>query len=51
MQFLCIICLQEELNVVLFHIRDVSGTQKEVQKRLEVLQSESTKDVISFSHR
>ncbi|XP_042358714.1 rho guanine nucleotide exchange factor 33 [Plectropomus leopardus] len=41
---------KEELNVVLFHIKDVSGRQKEVQKRIELLQSENTKDIISVPH-
>lgn len=51
MQFLGIICFQEELNVVLFHIKDVSSRQREVQKKIELLQSENTKDLISVPHR
>lgn len=51
MQWLCIMCLQEELNVALFHIKDVSGRQREVQKRIEMLQSESSKEIISVPHR
>ncbi|KAM9345415.1 rho guanine nucleotide exchange factor 33 [Symphorus nematophorus] len=42
---------KEELNVVLFHIKDVSSRQREVQKRIEVLQAENTKDIISVPHR
>uniref|UniRef100_A0A8C4ET44 Rho guanine nucleotide exchange factor (GEF) 33 n=1 Tax=Dicentrarchus labrax TaxID=13489 RepID=A0A8C4ET44_DICLA len=41
---------QEELNVALFHIKDVSHRQREVQKRAELLQSENTKDIISVPH-
>lgn len=51
MQFLGMICLQEELNVALLHIKDVSSRQREVQKRIELLQSENTKDIISVPHR
>ena len=46
-----VICLQEELNVALFHIKDVSGRQKEVQKKIELLQSENNKDIISVPLR
>lgn len=46
-----IIRSQEELNVALFHIKDVSSRQREVQKRIELLQSENAKDVISVPHR
>lgn len=49
-QFLGIIHLQEELNVALFHIKDLSSRQREVQKRIELLQSENTRD-ISVPHR
>ncbi|XP_049927726.1 rho guanine nucleotide exchange factor 33 [Epinephelus moara] len=42
---------KEELNVVLFHIKDVSSRQREVQKKIELLQSENTKDLISVPHR
>ncbi|TMS04425.1 Rho guanine nucleotide exchange factor 33 [Larimichthys crocea] len=42
---------KEELNVALFHIKDVSSRQREVQKRIELLQSENAKDVISVPHR
>ncbi|XP_051275623.1 rho guanine nucleotide exchange factor 33 isoform X2 [Dicentrarchus labrax] len=42
---------KEELNVALFHIKDVSHRQREVQKRAELLQSENTKDIISVPHR
>ncbi|XP_041866566.1 rho guanine nucleotide exchange factor 33 isoform X2 [Melanotaenia boesemani] len=41
---------KEELNVALFHIKDVSSRQKEVQKRIELLQSEDSKDTISVQH-
>ncbi|XP_070697148.1 rho guanine nucleotide exchange factor 33 isoform X2 [Pempheris klunzingeri] len=41
---------KEELNVALFHIKDVSSRQREVQKRIELL-SETPKDVISVPHR
>ncbi|XP_013873031.1 rho guanine nucleotide exchange factor 33 isoform X2 [Austrofundulus limnaeus] len=42
---------KEELNVALFHIEDVSSRQAEVQKRTELLQFESNKDIISVPHR
>ncbi len=51
MQLLGIICLQEELNAALFHIKEVSSRQKEVQKKMEVLESENTKDIISVPYR
>ncbi|KAM6915806.1 uncharacterized protein arhgef33 [Xenentodon cancila] len=41
---------KEELNVALFHIKDVSSRQKEVQKKMELLQSENGKDIISAPH-
>ncbi|TKS85877.1 Rho guanine nucleotide exchange factor 33 [Collichthys lucidus] len=41
----------EELNVALFHIKDVSSRQREVQKRIELLQSENGNDVVSVPHR
>ncbi|XP_074531322.1 rho guanine nucleotide exchange factor 33 isoform X2 [Halichoeres trimaculatus] len=41
---------KEELNVALFHIKDVSSRQREVQKRIEQLQSEHIKDFISAPH-
>lgn len=47
----CIICSQEELNVALFHIKDVSSRQREVQKKVEELQLEKSKDTISAQHR
>lgn len=40
MWFLGVMCLQEELSVALFHIKDVSSRQREVQKRIEMLQSD-----------
>ncbi|XP_030603316.1 rho guanine nucleotide exchange factor 33 isoform X2 [Archocentrus centrarchus] len=40
---------KEELSVALFHIRDISSRQREVQKRIELLQSEN-KDFISVPH-
>lgn len=46
-----VICMQEELNVALFHIKDVSSRQREVQERVELLQPENTKDILSVSHR
>ncbi|XP_038593836.1 rho guanine nucleotide exchange factor 33 isoform X3 [Micropterus salmoides] len=42
---------KEELNVVFFHIKDVSSRQREVQKRIELLQTENTKDILSVSQR
>ncbi|XP_030298029.1 rho guanine nucleotide exchange factor 33 isoform X2 [Sparus aurata] len=42
---------KEELNVALFHIKDVSSRQREVQKRIEVLQSENPRDIMSVPHR
>lgn len=50
-QLFGIISLQEELNVALFHIKDVSSRQREVQKRIELLQSDNTKNNISFPRR
>lgn len=47
----CIICSQEELNVALFHIKDVSSRQREAQKKIEQLQLENGKDIISVQHR
>uniref|UniRef100_UPI0037E982C8 rho guanine nucleotide exchange factor 33 n=1 Tax=Semicossyphus pulcher TaxID=241346 RepID=UPI0037E982C8 len=41
---------KEELNVALFHVRDVSSRQREMQKRIELLQSENNKDFISVPH-
>ncbi|KAK2921643.1 hypothetical protein Q8A73_001128 [Channa argus] len=41
---------KEELNVALFHIKDVSSRQREVQKKIELLQSESIKDIFTFPH-
>ncbi|XP_039995640.1 rho guanine nucleotide exchange factor 33 [Xiphias gladius] len=41
---------KEELNVALFHIKDVSGRQREAQKRVELLQLENTKELISVPH-
>ncbi|XP_028280104.1 rho guanine nucleotide exchange factor 33 [Parambassis ranga] len=38
---------KEELNVALFHIKDMSSRQREVQKRMELLQSEN---IISVPH-
>ncbi|XP_037542940.1 rho guanine nucleotide exchange factor 33 [Nematolebias whitei] len=40
--------IKEELNVALFHIKDVSSRQMEMQKRMELLQFESNKDTISI---
>ncbi|KAF7220274.1 rho guanine nucleotide exchange factor 33 isoform X1 [Nothobranchius furzeri] len=40
---------KEELNVALFHIKEVSSRQKEVQKRMEQLPFEN-KDIISAPH-
>ncbi|XP_056291617.1 rho guanine nucleotide exchange factor 33 [Pseudoliparis swirei] len=42
---------QEELNAALLHIHDVSSRQREVQRRIELLSSESTKDFIFVPHR
>lgn len=47
----CIICSQEELNVALFHIKDVSSRQREVQKKIEQLQLENGKETTSVQHR
>ncbi|KAI4812879.1 hypothetical protein KUCAC02_024242 [Chaenocephalus aceratus] len=41
---------KEELNMALFHIKDVSNRQREVQKTIEMLQSENTQDILSASH-
>ncbi|XP_067466871.1 rho guanine nucleotide exchange factor 33 isoform X1 [Thunnus thynnus] len=41
---------KEELSVALFHIKDVSNRQREVMKRIELLQAENTKDIISVPH-
>ena len=51
MHLLGVICSQEELNVALFLIKDVSGRQREVQKRVELLQQENAKEFISAPHR
>lgn len=50
-QLLDVAALQEELNVALFHIKDVSSKQRDVQRRMELLQSDNNKDVITFPHR
>uniref|UniRef100_A0A674P5H2 DH domain-containing protein n=1 Tax=Takifugu rubripes TaxID=31033 RepID=A0A674P5H2_TAKRU len=42
---------KEELNVALFHIKDISSRQREVQKTIEHLQLENSKDIISVQHR
>ncbi|KAM7385320.1 hypothetical protein PAMP_001408 [Pampus punctatissimus] len=43
---------KEELSVALFHIKDVSNRQREVMKRIELLQPENTtKDIMSVPHR
>ncbi|XP_032408958.1 rho guanine nucleotide exchange factor 33 isoform X5 [Xiphophorus hellerii] len=42
---------KEELNVALFHIRDMSNRQREAQRRMELLQIESNKDIIPLPHR
>ncbi|KAM4729834.1 uncharacterized protein arhgef33 isoform 3-T3 [Anableps anableps] len=42
---------KEELNVALFHIRDMSNRQREAQRKMELLQIESNKDIISLPHR
>lgn len=49
--FLGIICPQEELDAALFHIKDVSSRQREVQKRIELLLSENTREIISVPYR
>ncbi|KAM7408380.1 hypothetical protein PAMA_002210 [Pampus argenteus] len=42
---------KEELSVALFHIKDVSNRQREVMKRIELLQPENTtKDIMSVPH-
>uniref|UniRef100_A0A096MEZ2 Rho guanine nucleotide exchange factor (GEF) 33 n=1 Tax=Poecilia formosa TaxID=48698 RepID=A0A096MEZ2_POEFO len=41
---------KEELNVALFHIRDMSNRQREAQRRMELLQIESNKDIIPLPH-
>ncbi|XP_040905220.1 rho guanine nucleotide exchange factor 33 [Toxotes jaculatrix] len=41
---------KEELNVALYHIKDVSSRQRDVQKRMDLLQSENTRDIISAPH-
>ncbi|XP_026165296.1 rho guanine nucleotide exchange factor 33 isoform X2 [Mastacembelus armatus] len=42
---------KDELNVAMFHIKEVSSRQREVQKRIELLQPENTKDIIVVPHR
>lgn len=37
--------------MALFHVKDVSGRQREVQKKMEQLQLENGKDVVSVQHR
>ncbi|XP_075902287.1 uncharacterized protein arhgef33 isoform X2 [Nelusetta ayraudi] len=38
---------KEELSVALFHVKDVSSRQREVQRRVELLQAEGAKELIS----
>ncbi|XP_029031282.1 rho guanine nucleotide exchange factor 33 isoform X2 [Betta splendens] len=40
---------KEELNVAVFHIRDVSSRQRELQRRMDLLQSDN-KDIITLPH-
>ncbi|XP_015252386.1 PREDICTED: rho guanine nucleotide exchange factor 33-like isoform X2 [Cyprinodon variegatus] len=42
---------KEELNVALFHMRDMSNRQREAQRRMELMQIESNKDIIPLPHR
>lgn len=42
---------QEELSVALFHVKDVSSRQREVQRRVELLQAEGAKELISVPRR
>uniref|UniRef100_A0A667ZKF4 Rho guanine nucleotide exchange factor (GEF) 33 n=1 Tax=Myripristis murdjan TaxID=586833 RepID=A0A667ZKF4_9TELE len=48
-QELAVLPSLEELSVALFHIKDVSSRQRDVQKRMELLQSEN-KDNSSVPH-
>ncbi|XP_072246434.1 uncharacterized protein arhgef33 [Leuresthes tenuis] len=41
---------KEELNVALFHIKDVSSRQRGMEKRIELLQAENNKEIISVPH-
>ncbi|XP_030012781.1 rho guanine nucleotide exchange factor 33 [Sphaeramia orbicularis] len=41
---------KEELSATLFHIRDISNRQKDIQRRMETLQIENTKDLNSAPH-
>nr|XP_020457478.1 rho guanine nucleotide exchange factor 33 [Monopterus albus] len=42
---------KEALNTALLHVKDVSSRQREVQRRIELLQPENTKDIICVSCR
>lgn len=50
-RFLGIVCPQDELNAALFHIKDVSSRQREVQRRIELLLSENTREIIHVPYR
>ncbi|XP_055083188.1 rho guanine nucleotide exchange factor 33 [Periophthalmus magnuspinnatus] len=41
---------KEELSTTLFHIKEMSSRQREIHRRIELLQLENPKDVISTSH-
>ncbi|XP_072293561.1 rho guanine nucleotide exchange factor 33 isoform X2 [Eucyclogobius newberryi] len=41
---------KEELSTTLFHIKEMSSRQREIHRRIELLQLENTKDAISTPH-
>ncbi|KAK7902120.1 hypothetical protein WMY93_018889 [Mugilogobius chulae] len=41
---------KEELSTTLFHIKEMSSRQREIHRRIELLQLENTKELISTSH-
>lgn len=49
--FETVLPLQEELSAALFHIKDVSSRQQEVQRRVELLQAEGVKDHVVVPRR
>lgn len=46
-----LLLLQEELSAALFHIKDVASRQREVQRRVELLQAEGAKELVSVPRR
>ncbi|KAM8859335.1 rho guanine nucleotide exchange factor 33 isoform 1-T1 [Spinachia spinachia] len=47
----CMSSFREELDVVLLHTREVSCSQKEAQKKMELLPAENNKEFLHFPHR